>query len=137
MITWIFAYLGAALTMLALDSAWLGFAAKRLYRPNLGGILLEGFRIGPAAAFYFLYVAGIVFLAVAPGLAADRWTVALTRGLALGLIAYATYDLTNMATLKTWSATVTLADMAWGTLLTGAAASAGFFAARWASAHFA
>jgi len=91
--------------------------------------------MAPAAAFYFLYVGGIVFIAVAPGLAADKWTVALTRGMALGLIAYATYDLTNQATLKQWSTTVTLADMAWGTVLTGVAASAGFFAARWAAAH--
>ncbi|MDL2340558.1 MAG: DUF2177 family protein [Pseudomonadota bacterium] len=135
MIQWIFAYLGAALAMLVLDGAWLSFAAKRLYRPELGNILLDGFRMAPAAAFYFLYVGGIVFIAVAPGLAADKWTVALTRGMALGLIAYATYDLTNQATLKQWSTTVTLADMAWGTVLTGVAASAGFFAARWAAAH--
>lgn len=131
MMKWIFAYLGAALAMLVLDSAWLSFAAKKLYRPQLGDILLDGFRIAPAAAFYFLYVAGIVVLAVAPGLEAGKWTVALTRGMALGLIAYATYDLTNQATLKQWSTTVTVADMAWGTILTGIAASAGFFAARW------
>ena len=136
MIVWIFAYIGAALAMLVLDSVWLSFAAKRLYRPELGNILADGFRIAPAAAFYFLYVAGIVFLAVAPGLAADKWTVALTRGMALGLIAYATYDLTNQATLRQWSTTVTIADMAWGMVLTGIAASAGFFAARWAAAHF-
>lgn len=136
MIVWIFAYIGAALAMLVLDSVWLSFAAKRLYRPELGNMLADGFRMAPAAAFYFLYVAGIVFLAVAPGLAAEKWTVALTRGMALGLIAYATYDLTNQATLRHWSTTVTIADMAWGTVLTGIAASAGFFAARWAAAHF-
>lgn len=137
MIIWLFAYAGAALAMLVLDSLWLGFAAKRLYRPELGDMLMDGFRIAPAAIFYFLYVAGIVYLAVAPGLAADKWTVALTRGMALGLIAYATYDLTNQATLKQWSTLVTVADMAWGTVLTGAAASAGFFVARWASERFA
>lgn len=131
---WIFAYLGAAVAMLVLDGAWLTFAAKRLYRPLLGDMLADGFRLAPAAIFYFLYVAGIVILAVAPGLAAGKWTVALTRGLVLGLIAYGTYDLTNQATLRQWSGVVTLADMCWGTILTGAAATAGFYAARWAAA---
>ncbi len=137
MIVWIFAYAGAAIAMLVLDSLWLGFAAKRLYRPELGDMLMDGFRVAPAALFYFLYVAGIVYLAVAPGVAADKWTVTLTRGMALGLIAYATYDLTNQATLKQWSTLVTAADMAWGTVLTGAAATVGFFAARWAQEQFA
>ncbi len=131
---WIFAYIGAAVAMLVLDGAWLSFAAKRLYRPLLGDLLADGFRIAPAALFYFLYVAGIVVLAVAPGLAAGKWTVALTRGLVLGLVAYGTYDLTNQATLRQWSSTVTFADMAWGTILTGAAATAGYYAARWAAA---
>ncbi len=120
--------------MLVLDGAWLSFAAKRLYRPLLGDMLAGGFRIGPAALFYFFYVAGIVILAVAPGLAAGKWTVALTRGLALGLIAYGTYDLTNQATLRQWSGVVTMADMSWGTFLTGAAATAGYLAARWSTA---
>lgn len=131
---WIFAYAGAAASMLVLDGAWLSLAAKRLYRPLLGDILADGFRLAPAALFYFLYVAGIVVLAVAPGLAAGKWTVALTRGLVLGMVAYGTYDLTNKATLRQWSGVVTMADMCWGTVLTGAAATAGYYAARWASA---
>ena len=132
----IFAYAGAALAMLVLDGLWLSFAARRLYRPQLGAILLDGYRGPPAAIFYFLYVAGIVVLAVMPGLAADRWTFALTRGMALGLVAYGTYDLTNQATLRSWSTLVTIVDMGWGTLLTGIAASAGFVAARWAASFF-
>jgi len=130
---WIAAYGGSALAMLAMDSAWLSFAAKRLYRPHLGDMLADGFRLPPAALFYFLYVGGIVFLAVMPGVEAGKWTVAATRGAALGFIAYATYDLTNQATLKQWSTTVTAVDMAWGTLLTAVAAAAGYIAARWAA----
>lgn len=133
MVQWIAAYAGSALAMLVLDGAWLSFAAKRLYRPQLGDMLAEGFRLPPAALFYFLYVGGIVFLAVLPGVEAGKWSVAATRGAALGFIAYATYDLTNQATLKQWSTTVTAVDMAWGTLLTAVAATAGFFAARWAA----
>lgn len=130
---WFAAYGGAALAMLALDTAWLTFAAKRLYRPYLTDVLAESFRFAPAAAFYFIYVGGIVLLAVMPGIDAGKWTVAATRGAALGFVAYATYDLTNQATLKQWSSVVTVADMGWGTLLTGVAATAGYFAARWAA----
>lgn len=121
--------------MLVLDGLWLGITASRLYRPQLGSLLLESYRLAPAAVFYFLYVAGIVALAVAPGLFAERWTVALSRGLALGLVAYATYDLTNQATLRQWPTIVTVIDMSWGTVLTGTAATAGYFAARWAASH--
>ena len=119
--------------MLVLDGLWLGFAANRIYRPQLGDLLLAGYRLAPAIAFYLIYVAGIVVLAVAPGLSAERWTIALSRGLALGLVAYATYDLTNQATLRHWSTMVTMIDMGWGTILTGAAATAGYAAARWAA----
>lgn len=121
--------------MLVLDGAWLSLIASRLYRPLLGNVLIDGFRIAPAVVFYLLYVFGILLFAIEPAFAADRWTLALTRGLLLGLIAYGTYDLTNQATVRNWSATVTLVDMAWGTLLTGLVASAGYGAARWAAVH--
>lgn len=128
--SWLYAYGGTALAMLLLDGLWLSIAGSRLYRPQLGDLLMEGFRGLPAAIFYFLYVGGVVILAVIPGLAAAKWTAALWRGLALGLVAYGTYDLTNQATLRHWSTTVSLVDMGWGTLLTGIAATAGYFAAR-------
>lgn len=131
--TWISAYIGSALAMLVLDGLWLGSVAKRFYRPQLGDLLMNGFRPVPAALFYFTYVAGIVFLAVAPGLASGRLSVALTRGLALGLVAYATYDLTNQATLRHWSTLVSVVDIGWGTFLTGVAAAVGYLAARWAA----
>lgn len=133
MTKWLAAYAGSAAAMLVLDAAWLSFAAKRLYRPKLSSVLVDGFRLPPAALFYFIYVGGIVFLAVFPGTDTGKLSVAATRGAVLGFIAYATYDLTNQATLKQWSTTVTIADMAWGTLLTAVAASAGYLAARWAS----
>lgn len=129
--TWIAAFVGSALTMLVLDGIWLSSVAKQIYRPQLGDMLMAGFRPVPAAVFYLTYVAGIVFLAVAPALDSGRFTVAVTRGLALGLVAYATYDLTNQATLRHWSTLVSVVDIGWGTLLTGAAASAGYLAARW------
>jgi uncharacterized membrane protein len=116
------AYGVTALAFLGLDAVWLSTMADRLYRPALGNLMADKFALGPAAAFYFLYVAGVVGFAVAPAVASGSATGALLRGAALGLVAYATYDLTNQATLRAWPWSVTLADMAWGTLATGLAA---------------
>ena len=95
------AYIASAVVFLALDAAWLTTMADRLYRPALGRLLLDKFEVAPAALFYLLYVTGIVVFAVSPGLASGRWTTSLGLGALLGLIAYATYDLTNQATLAT------------------------------------
>ena len=130
MTRWIFAYLGAGLMIAVLDAIWLTFAAGALYRPNLPGLMMpEGFRLAPAIAFYLIYVAGVVIFAVAPAIRAGRWTTAAALGGMLGFVCYATYDLTNQATLIVWSMRVTLADMAWGTFLTAVGATAGYFTA--------
>ena len=118
------AYLATAVVFLALDAAWLTTMADRLYRPALGGLLLDKFQMAPAALFYLLYVAGIVVFAVAPGLESGRWTTSLKLGALFGLVAYATYDLTNQATLRGWPWRVTIADLCWGTFVTGASAAA-------------
>jgi uncharacterized membrane protein len=123
------AYAAAAFVMLGLDSVWLTLTANSLYRPRIGELMLDGFRPAPASAFYILYLFGILVFAVRPAFATGRWTTALVSGALLGLVAYGTYDLTNQATLKTWSTTITLADMAWGSVLTALAASAGYLAA--------
>lgn len=110
---WFIGFLASGLAFLALDAAWLSYAASRIYRPRLAPMLREDFVLLPAAAFYVIYIVGILVFAVAP---------------ALGFVAYATYDLTNQATLRHWSGSVTLIDMAWGTILTGGAALAGYAA---------
>src|SRR5450756_214205 len=92
----------AAIVMLALDAAWLTLTANSFYRPLLGGIMLDGFRPAPAAAFYVLYLCGIVIFALHPAFATGKWTTAAFFGALFGLIAYATYDLPNQETLKTW-----------------------------------
>ena len=126
------AYLGTALTMLVLDAVWLTQMSPRLYQPRIGELLAAKPSLPPAVVFYLLYVAGIVLLAVLPALREGGWKRLLIHAAAFGLVAYATYDLTNQATLKTWSTTITLVDMAWGTFITTVSASAGFAAARWA-----
>ncbi len=130
----VIAYPLTALVFLVLDALWLTTMADRLYRPALGRLMLERFDIAPAIAFYVLYVAGVVLFAVAPGLAHGRWSSALGLGALLGLFAYATYDLTNQATLRDWPWRVTLVDLCWGTFVTAAAAAAGCRMTLWIDA---
>lgn len=121
------AYGATAAIFLALDAVWLTLMAARLYRPALGPIMLERFALGPAVAFYAIYMLGVVVFAVAPALAQRNGLAALGNGALLGLVAYATYDLTNQATLKGWPWQVTLADLCWGTAVTGVSAAAGWW----------
>jgi uncharacterized membrane protein len=100
-----------------------------LYRPLLGDLLLEDFRLAPAAAFYLVYMAGIVIFATTPAIASGRWTSALVKGALFGFFAYATYDLTNQATLRSWSTTITILDLCWGTVLSAVAATLGYLIA--------
>jgi uncharacterized membrane protein len=118
------AYAATAVVFLVLDAIWLTVMADRLYRPAMGAIMLERFSLAPAAIFYLLYIAGVIVFAVSPAMATGRWTTALGYGAMLGLMAYATYDLTNQATLKDWSWTVTIADLCWGTFVTAVSAGA-------------
>jgi uncharacterized membrane protein len=105
------------LVFLALDGIWLALAGTRLYRPAIGHLMRDGFDIGAAALFYLLYVAALLYFVLPP--ARDNLH-ALRRGALFGLVAYATYDLTNQATLRGWPWHVTLVDLAWGAFVTGA-----------------
>jgi uncharacterized membrane protein len=127
---WAVGYLATGVAMLIVDAVWLTVMGKALYRPILGDILLDQFRLAPAAVFYFLYVLAIVVFAISPAVATGKWTTALMYGAFLGLVCYGTYDLTNHATLKAWTTTLTVIDMAWGAALTAFSASIGFIVAR-------
>lgn len=122
------AYLGAGLIMAGMDTVWLTLANARLYRPILGPILTQGFRPAPAIAFYLVYLVGVMIFAVRPAIRDGQWTTAALMGALFGFFAYATYDLTNQATLAVWSVRITAIDMTWGTVLTAAGATAGYFA---------
>jgi uncharacterized membrane protein len=109
----------------AIDAVWLINMAPRLYKPEIGPVMMdEGFRLAPAMIFYAIYIGGIVWFAVWPGLTEGVARAAL-QGAILGFVCYATYDLTNYATLKVWSLKVTVLDLMWGTVLTGGTAAAG------------
>lgn len=127
--TVIFAYLAAGIAFLVIDAIWLTVMADTLYRPLLGDRLAPQFHLAPAVAFYLIYVGGIVFFAVMPALDGGGLAKAALNGAVLGLVAYATYDLTNHATLRDWPLAVTLADIPWGAFVTAAGASAGFLVA--------
>jgi uncharacterized membrane protein len=117
-------------TFLAIDAVWLGLIAKDMYRRELGHLLAPNVRWGAAIVFYVIYVAGLLILVVLPHQRSPLLTVA-ALGALFGLVAYATYDLTNLATLTRWPLSVTLADLAWGAFITGVTAAAGRGYARW------
>ncbi len=128
-------YLGlyglTAAAFFALDFAWLTFATQRVYQPFIGELLRDKPNLPVAAAFYLLYVIGVLVLASLPGHEKGSLTVALVRGGLLGLLAYGTYDLTNLATLKGWAWQISAIDMVWGTVLTGTVAVVGYLVAGW------
>lgn len=136
MIKYIVAYLGAGVTFAAIDAVWLTTMSSRLYKPVLGPILAEKPDMKAAVAFYLISIFGTVFLAIAPALREGGWQRAAMSGAVLGFVAYATYDLTNQATLNVWSVKLTLIDLCWGTTLTTVSALGGYFAARWAEGKF-
>jgi uncharacterized membrane protein len=126
------ATLATALVMLALDALWLGLLAKSLYQAALGPLLADPPRWAAAVAFYGLYTAGVLVFVVLPT-AGRPWHSALWMGALFGLVAYGTYDLSNLATLRDWTWRLALVDMAWGAFITAASACAGWAALRWAA----
>lgn len=133
----IVAYLATLIAFAAIDSVWLINMAPRLYKPEIGPVMMEsGFRLAPAMIFYAIYIGGILYFAVLPGLAAGDVAKAALQGAVLGFLCYATYDFTNYATLKVWSLKVTVLDLIWGTVLTGGTAAAGATITGWVMARF-
>ncbi|NWH07577.1 MAG: DUF2177 family protein [Alphaproteobacteria bacterium] len=120
------AYAATAVVFLGLDFLWLSTMAGSFYKSRIGAMLLDEPNIGAAALFYLVYVAGIVHFAVMPAVTAGNWVAALMSGAFLGLIAYGTYDITNLATLRNWPIAVAAVDLGWGVALTGFAALCGF-----------
>lgn len=115
----------------AVDVIWIGGVAAGFYRESLGHLLRNEVLWVPALAFYAIYIAGILVFAVIPGLEAVSFTRALTLGAFLGLIAYATFDLTAMALLRGFPGKVAVVDIVWGVVLTGSVSAAGYGIGRW------
>ncbi|MBU1174434.1 MAG: DUF2177 family protein [Alphaproteobacteria bacterium] len=124
------AYAATAVCFFAFDFVWLTMATDRLYKPLLGPLLAAEPSLPVAGLFYVFYVVGLVVFAVLPAVSSGSWLMAIGLGALLGLVAYGTYDITNLATLRDWPLTVTLIDLAWGTFVSAAAALAGYAALR-------
>ena len=118
-------YACTLVVFVVLDLVWLGIVAKPLYQGGVGHLLAKQPNVPVAVVFYCLYALGLMVFAVAPHGAAATWRGTLVAAALFGFFAYATYDLTNLATLRDWPTGLTLLDMAWGTVLSTLAAAAG------------
>ena len=127
----IISYLLTTVVFFAIDMAWLGFIAKDLYRKYLGGFLSDKVNWPAAIIFYLLFIVGIFYFSILPAVEKNSLTKAIISGAFFGIITYATYDLTNLATLKNWPLPIVFIDIAWGALLTGIVSTAGYFIVKW------
>ncbi len=128
---YLIAYAGTAVAMVALDMLWLGLIAKPLYQQGIGHLMADKINVPVAVLFYALYAVGLVIFAVSPHTGGYGWGKTATMAALFGFFAYATYDLTNLSTLKGWPLGLSLIDIAWGMFVSTAAACAGKASLDW------
>jgi len=122
-------YLPTLIVFLILDALWLGFVARGFYRDQLGALMRPDVRWGAALVFYLLFIVGLLVFVVVPALAQGSLARVVLTGAFFGLITYATYDLTNLATLRGFPTIVALVDLAWGATVAGATSAAAYLIA--------
>ncbi|MBK7149021.1 MAG: DUF2177 family protein [Bacteroidetes bacterium] len=125
----LFLYLTTTVIFFAVDMLWIGFIARNFYSEKLAFVFTGEVNWPAAIIFYLFYIAGILYFAVTPALKGSQWQLALLNGAILGGLCYATYDLTNMATIKQWPLIVVVVDIAWGIVLTGSVSVLSYLAA--------
>ena len=135
MLKYLITYLCMGVSFAALDAVYLTIAGSKVDRPTLDYALADKPDLPAAVAFYLMYILGVLLLAVLPNKDAGLGKTART-GAILGAFGYATYDLTNQATLKIWATKITLIDISWGTFLTCLGASVGYLVWRWSAKTF-
>ena len=126
----VLATLIASIIFLIIDVIWLSYATKSFYRPLIGNLLADKPVMWAAALFYILYVLGMAVIVIQPCISSESNLKTAYTGFVFGLVAYGTYNLTNMAVLKGWSPTVTFVDMFWGGSLTAVSATTGLYLAK-------
>ena len=114
----------------AIDMVWLGLVAKDFYAKQLGHLMNPNVNWVAAIIFYLLFIAGLIVFVIGPALEKQSWMEALVLGAFFGLLTYATYDLTNLATLKNWPLLVTVIDLIWGSVLALSTSVIAYFLAR-------
>lgn len=122
-------YFIALPVFLAIDMIWLGLAAKGFYAKQIGFLMKTNINWTAAIIFYLIFIVGLVLFVIAPAVSKNSWQQALLLGALFGLITYATYDLTNLATLKNWPLLITFVDLIWGTVLAAAVSVITYFIA--------
>ncbi len=122
---YVLVYVTTAVIFLGIDFVWLSQVATRFYVDRIGHLMLEKPHLGAAAAFYAVYVVGIVIFASVPALKSGSLSTGMLYGALFGFFCYATYDMTNYATLRDWPLLVVAVDVAWGTILTAVSAALG------------
>lgn len=110
-------YAIAFIIFLAIDAIWLGLVAPKFYKNQIGHLMAEKPNFIAALVFYLIFIVGVVYFVVNPAIEAQSMSKLLVAGMLFGFMTYATYDLTNLATLKDWPITVTIVDLVWGTTL--------------------
>jgi len=123
-------YLVSLASFFAIDMVWLGLIASSFYRKHLGYLMAPNTNWLAAIIFYLLFIFGIVYFVLIPGLKSSSMKGTLLRAALYGLITYATYDLTNLATLKDWPVVLSIVDMTWGTVLSMSVSAIGYTAGR-------
>ena len=123
------AYFVALVVFTGIDMIWLGFVASGFYRQQMGDLMAEKISLPPAIAFYLIFAVGLVVFGAMSGLRDNSLRSAFLYSALLGLCAYATYDLTNLAVVKGWPTPLSLVDLAWGTVLAGIAGACSYLAA--------
>ena len=124
-------YFATLVVFFAVDLVWLGLVARSFYQKQIGFLMAPATNWVAAIIFYLLFIFGLLFFVVLPGLREGSLGVTLLRAALYGLITYATYDLTNLATLKDWPITMTIVDIAWGTFLSTVVSLASFWIGTW------
>ena len=124
-------YVITVVVFLGIDFVWLSTMGDRFYRKQLGDMMRPSPALGVALLFYLVYVVGALVLVVLPAAEKGSLMQAVLGGALLGLVAYGTYDITNLSTLVGWPTVVAVVDMIWGTTLTAVVSTAGYFVARW------
>lgn len=122
-------YLIAFPVFLAIDMVWLTLIAKNFYAKQIGYLMAKNPNLFAAFFFYLIFIAGLIVFVITPALDKKMWTQALLAGLFFGLVTYATYDLTNLATIKDWPLIVTIVDLIWGMFVSAAVSVATYFIA--------
>lgn len=128
---WLASYVLTSVVFFAIDMVWLGFLAKNLYRKHLFGLLADQVNWTAAIVFYLLFIVGIFVFVIVPAVEKNSLITALWLGAFFGIVTYATYDLTNLATLKNWPVAIVFIDIAWGAVLTSLVSIAGYGIHKW------